>query len=77
VNGVEEDFIAALKIERRVRPLPDFEEGVRYMPVVQAVADSRALNAGRDRALVSPAAAVYVRRNAAPYPGLPASFRPW
>ncbi|HEV2840154.1 MAG TPA: Gfo/Idh/MocA family oxidoreductase [Chthoniobacterales bacterium] len=41
---VEEDFIAAVKSKGRVRPLPDFEEGVRYMRVVQAVADSRALN---------------------------------
>lgn len=41
---VEEDFIAAVKSKGRVRPLPDFEEGLRYMRVVQAVADSRARN---------------------------------
>ncbi|HWM23230.1 MAG TPA: Gfo/Idh/MocA family oxidoreductase [Chthoniobacterales bacterium] len=41
---VEDDFIAAVKSKGRVRPLPDFEEGLRYMRVVQAVADSRALN---------------------------------
>jgi hypothetical protein len=33
-----------LKCRRRVRPHPDFEDGVRYMRVVQAVADSRARN---------------------------------
>ena len=42
---VEDDFIAAVKSKGRVRPHPDFEEGVRYMRVVQAVADSRARNA--------------------------------
>ena len=41
---VEEDFIAAVKSKGRVRPRPNFEEGVRYMRVVQAVADSRARN---------------------------------
>ena len=41
---VEEEFIAAVKSKGRVRPHPDFEEGVRYMRVVQAVADSRARN---------------------------------
>jgi predicted dehydrogenase len=41
---VEEDFIAAVKSKGRVRPHPDFEDGVRYMRVVQAVADSRASN---------------------------------
>ena len=41
---VEDDFIAAVKSKGRVRPHPDFEEGVRYMRVVQAVADSRARN---------------------------------
>ena len=39
---VEDDFIAAVKSRGRVRPHPDFEDGVRYMRVVQAVADSRA-----------------------------------
>lgn len=39
---VEEDFIAAVKSRGRVRPHPDFEDGVKYMRVVQAVADSRA-----------------------------------
>jgi len=42
---VEDDFIAGVKSKGRVRPNPDFEEGVRYMRVVQAVADSRARNA--------------------------------
>ncbi len=41
---VEDDFLAAVKSRGRVRPRPDFEEGVRYMRVVQAVADSRARN---------------------------------
>jgi predicted dehydrogenase len=41
---VEEDFLAAVKSTGRVRPRPNFEEGVRYMRVVQAVADSRARN---------------------------------
>jgi predicted dehydrogenase len=42
--NVEEDFIAAVKSKGRNRPHPDFEDGVRYMRVVQAVADSRASN---------------------------------
>ncbi len=42
---VEEDFIAAVKSKGGIRPHPDFEDGVRYMRVVQAVADSRARNA--------------------------------
>jgi predicted dehydrogenase len=41
---VEDDFIGAVKLKGRVRPHPDFEDGVRYMRVVQAVADSRARN---------------------------------
>ena len=41
---VEEDFLAAVKSRGRIRPRPDFEEGLRYMRVVQAVADSRATN---------------------------------
>jgi predicted dehydrogenase len=41
---VEDDFIAAVKSKGRVRPRPSFEDGVRYMRVVQAVADSRATN---------------------------------
>jgi len=41
---VEEDFLAAVKSKGRVRPYPTFEDGVRYMRVVQAVADSRARN---------------------------------
>ncbi len=40
---VEDDFIAAVKSRGRINPHPDFEDGVRYMRVVQAVADSRAL----------------------------------
>lgn len=38
--NVEDDFIAAVKSRGRIRPHPDFEDGVRYMRVVQAVADS-------------------------------------
>src|SRR5881398_5733 len=34
--SVEDDFIAAVKSKGRIRPRPDFEEGVRYMRVVQA-----------------------------------------
>ena len=45
---VEEDFLNAVKSKGRVRPHPDFEEGLRYMRVVQAVADSRAHNAWMD-----------------------------
>ncbi len=41
---VEDDFINAVKSKGRVRPRPSFEDGVRYMGVVQAVADSRAAN---------------------------------
>jgi predicted dehydrogenase len=41
---VEEDFLAAVKSKGRVRPHPNFEDGVRYMRVVQAVSDSRARN---------------------------------
>jgi predicted dehydrogenase len=41
---VEEDFLAAVKSKGRVRPHPNFEEGLCYMRVVQAVADSRARN---------------------------------
>jgi len=39
---VEDDFISAVKSKGRVRPRPSFEDSVRYMRVVQAVADSRA-----------------------------------
>src|SRR5215211_2159843 len=45
---VEDDFIAAVKSKGKIRPHPDFEDGVRYMRVVQAVADSRASNAWVD-----------------------------
>ncbi len=41
---VEDDFIAAVKSRGKFRPHPDFEDGVRYMRVVQAIADSRATN---------------------------------
>ncbi|MDQ3199176.1 MAG: Gfo/Idh/MocA family oxidoreductase [Verrucomicrobiota bacterium] len=41
---VEDDFIAAVKSRGRIQPHPSFEDGVRYMRVVQAVADSRAGN---------------------------------
>ena len=42
--NVEDDFIAAVKSRGRVSPHPDFDDGVRYMRVVQAVADSRERN---------------------------------
>jgi len=41
---VEDDFISAVKSKGRMKPRPSFEDGVRYMRVVQAVADSRAGN---------------------------------
>src|SRR5213083_419136 len=41
---VEEDFLAAVKSKGRVRPHPNFEDGLQYMRVVQAVADSRGRN---------------------------------
>ena len=41
---VEDDFIAAVRSNGKSRPRPSFEDGVRYMRVVQAVADSRAGN---------------------------------
>jgi predicted dehydrogenase len=40
--NVENDFIDAVKSRGKVKPNPSFEEGWRYMRVVQAVADSRA-----------------------------------
>jgi len=40
----EEDFLAAVKSQGRVRPHPNFEDGLQYMRVVQAVADSRGRN---------------------------------
>ncbi len=41
---VEDDFLDAIKSGDGERPHPTFEDGVRYMRVVQAVADSRARN---------------------------------
>ena len=41
---VEDDFINAVRSGGELRPHPSFEDGVRYMRVVQAVADSRARN---------------------------------
>lgn len=41
---VEEDFLNAVRSSGRIKPSPSFEEGLRYMRVVQAVADSRARN---------------------------------
>jgi len=41
---VEEDFLAAVKSKGRVRPHPNFEDGLCYMRVVQAVSDSRQRN---------------------------------
>lgn len=42
--SVEDDFVAAVKSKGRIRPRPDFDDGLAYMRVVQAVADSRARN---------------------------------
>ena len=41
---VEDDFLAAVKSKGRVLPHPNFEDGLRYMRVVQAVSNSRARN---------------------------------
>jgi predicted dehydrogenase len=41
---VEDDFLAAVKSKGRIKPHPSFEDGLQYMRVVQAVADSRARN---------------------------------
>ena len=41
---VEDEFIEAVKSRGKLKPSPSFEEGWRYMRVVQAVADSRARN---------------------------------
>src|SRR5438874_2325851 len=41
---VENDFLDAVKSGSGERPYPTFEDGLRYMRVVQAVADSRARN---------------------------------
>jgi len=38
--SVEEDFIAAVRSPGSIQPQPNFAQGVRYMRVVQAVADS-------------------------------------
>lgn len=43
--AVEADFIASVRSNGRLRPSPDFEEGVRYMRVIQGVADSLATGA--------------------------------
>jgi len=37
-------FSRPVKSKGRVHPHPNFEDGIRYMRVVQAVADSRARN---------------------------------
>ena len=42
--AVEDDFVDAVKSGGELRPHPSFEDGVRYMRVVQAVSDSRARN---------------------------------
>ncbi len=47
--SVEEDFIAAVRSPANIHPHPGFKEGVRYMRVVQAVADSIA--GGREVAI--------------------------
>lgn len=49
---VEKDFIAAVMAPSKPRPHPDFEDGVAYMRVVQAVADSIA---GRRRVEIATA----------------------
>lgn len=41
---VEDDFVDAVKSDGELLVSPTFEDGVRYMRVVQAVADSRARN---------------------------------
>ncbi len=41
---VEDDFLEAIAAKGRIRPHPNFEDGLHYMRVVQAVADSRARN---------------------------------
>lgn len=41
---VEDDFVDAVKSEGELLVSPTFDDGVRYMRVVQAVADSRARN---------------------------------
>jgi predicted dehydrogenase len=38
---VEEDFIAAVRSHGNLRPRPNFDDGVEYMRVVDAVAESR------------------------------------
>src|SRR6202011_5053198 len=40
---VEEDFIAAVRSPASIQPQPSFSQGLQYMRVVQAVADSVAL----------------------------------
>jgi len=42
--NVENDFLDAVKAGSNDRSYPTFEDGLRYMKVVQAVADSRARN---------------------------------
>lgn len=42
--NVENEFLDAVKAGGSDRPYPTFEDGLRYMKVVQAVADSRARN---------------------------------
>ena len=37
---VEEDFIAAVRSPASIQPQPSFAQGLQYMRVVQAVADS-------------------------------------
>ncbi len=37
---VEEEFLDAVRSPDSPRPHPDFEDGVRYMRVVEAVAES-------------------------------------
>jgi len=41
---VEEDFIAAVRSPASIHPQPSFAQGLKYMRVVQAVADSIAMS---------------------------------
>jgi predicted dehydrogenase len=43
--SVEEDFIAAVRSPATIKPQPNFSQGLQYMRVVQAVADSIARQA--------------------------------
>jgi hypothetical protein len=64
---VEDDFISGVKSKDRIRPHPDFEDGVRYMRVVQAVARfAGAERVGRDQALIGTALPLHPSLAASP-----------